>query len=235
MLSERVQQALMAAACQAVRTSIDAGKAAAAEGADVETISREAATAALFHFLCVIDGVGDPPGFDGPWVGLRLSEPTSDEDEPFLHDALMDALAEDARKESGVGAATAADPPTLSEVPANWSDPEQASQRASELIVDYERECLRYRDSSVPAGVGKRELARQRMKAVVEDLFALGAPAATALRDAALASGNPWFVYWAGADLLRAKDASGRELLGTLVGAMGEVGFVAEQTLLHVR
>lgn len=62
----------------------------------IEKIVRDKMLLSFFHFLAVLDGVGDPRfrKEDDVWLGLRLeSKRMSDEDqsEEFLHDLLFDA------------------------------------------------------------------------------------------------------------------------------------------------
>ncbi|HYG83059.1 MAG TPA: hypothetical protein VD861_21865 [Pyrinomonadaceae bacterium] len=51
----------------------------------------DAASIPLFHFFCLLDGVGTPQEYDGGWIGLALSRPNEDEDQgDFLHDEFND-------------------------------------------------------------------------------------------------------------------------------------------------
>jgi hypothetical protein len=48
---------------------------------------RDAGASALFHFLCLLDGVGDPQGWEGDvWLGVDLVAPQEDAHREMLHD-----------------------------------------------------------------------------------------------------------------------------------------------------
>jgi hypothetical protein len=40
-------------------------------------IIASAASEPLYHLVCILDGIGDPSNFEGPWLGARI-EPVSD-------------------------------------------------------------------------------------------------------------------------------------------------------------
>jgi hypothetical protein len=52
---------------------------------------RETASASLFHFFCLLDGVGDPEGWEGDvWLGADLVAPREDMHREMLHDEFYD-------------------------------------------------------------------------------------------------------------------------------------------------
>lgn len=62
---------------------------------DVAKAIAEASEAAVFRLLCVIDGVGDPDGWnDGAWMPIRLADRTDDgEYAEMLHDRYFELAA----------------------------------------------------------------------------------------------------------------------------------------------
>ena len=52
----------------------------------------DAASAPLFQLFALLDGVGDPGGYDDVWLGLVLSKPGEDEEGgEMLHDEFFDS------------------------------------------------------------------------------------------------------------------------------------------------
>jgi hypothetical protein len=49
-------------------------------------VFREVASRPLFHFFALIDGVADPTGWNGLWLGARVVEPPDDADQEMWHD-----------------------------------------------------------------------------------------------------------------------------------------------------
>lgn len=61
------------------------------ESAFIKIIA-DAASSSLFRLFCLLDGVGDPEGYDGVWLGLSLSQPSEDEEQgDMLHDDLFES------------------------------------------------------------------------------------------------------------------------------------------------
>lgn len=53
----------------------------------IRKIVSNAVAGALFGLFCVVDGVGDPRGWQGgTWLGVDLTEPEKGRDRPMLHD-----------------------------------------------------------------------------------------------------------------------------------------------------
>jgi hypothetical protein len=55
-------------------------------------IIADAASVPIFHLFCLIDGVADPEGYDGLWLGYRLVLPSKGEPAPSsrLHDEFFE-------------------------------------------------------------------------------------------------------------------------------------------------
>lgn len=57
------------------------------------TAIADAAAAAFFRTLAVMDGVGDPVGWQGHWAPIVLAEDTDGDDIEMLHDAFFETYA----------------------------------------------------------------------------------------------------------------------------------------------
>lgn len=58
-----------------------------------EKVAADATAAVLFDLFALLDGVGDPAGFEGEWLGFRLARraEADEEYEPMLHDELFES------------------------------------------------------------------------------------------------------------------------------------------------